>query len=523
MKKTLTRMLSLGAALVLCLTLVLTGCAQGNTPATSSGGAPASSAGASSAEQDIVEIQILAPLFSDPPDMTNEFWTKYQELTRSKLKVEWVDSGNFHDVFHLRIASADLPEVAGVPDKRSPVLLQAIDNGAFWDLTDTLGDFSEYTNLRDNVALNCYKYLSVNNRIYATPRSRTMIDLGVNIRKDWFDKLGIPLPTNVKEYADALEKIVKSDPDGNGVNDTIGLVHAGADGSLPGSLDAAFGALTPQYDSEGGQYPPKLNDGYIEYVTYMRDLYARGILDPEYAGIKHEDGFSKFSTNRAASYIMSIWHHWEWEKGSAQVQKDPVPEVTSVILDGINGNKSVRLNTGVSGGYYVSSKVPEEKMKRIVRYFDDATTQEVTFLAYYGIEGIHHDLVDGTPVLNSKGIEQINVSSKCVGPLAYARYGKVDSAGGTKEYNAAKREMVKDYESVGKIDFWGTGILISPTWANNWPKYEDEFNANMSKTIAGQMSVEDFRAYVENLRANPEIKPAFAEFAASYEAMFGTK
>lgn len=523
------RILPLTCALVLGLSGILGACSSGgdaqptsSAPAEPNSGAESQSAASdTAAADDIVEIQILAPLFSDPPDMNNEFWVKYQELTRSKLNVEWVDSGSFHDMFHLRIASADLPEVAGVPDKRTPVLMQAIANGGFWDLTDSLGDFSEYPNLRDNVAKNCYKYLSVDGRIYATPRSRTMIDLGVNIRKDWLDKLGIPVPTNMTEYADALEQMVKGDPDGNGQNDTIGMVHAGADGSLPGSLDAAFGALTPQYNDEGGQYPPKLNDGYIDYVAYMRDLYARGILDPEYAAVKHEDAFSKFSTNRAATYSMSIWHHWEWEQGCAQVQSDPVPEVTSLVLDGNNGEKSVRLNTGVSGGYYISSKVPEEKMIRILRYFDDATTQEVTDLAYYGIEGVHHDLVDGTPVLNKKGIEQINVSSKCVGPLAYAKYGKVDSAGGSKEYNEAKREMVKDYEAIGKMDLWGTGILISETWANNWPKYEDEYKANQSKTISGQMSVEDFRAYVEGLRANPELSPAFAEFTQSYKDMFG--
>ncbi|MFA9381870.1 MAG: hypothetical protein ACERKO_12515, partial [Acetanaerobacterium sp.] len=124
MKKNFRRILSTSVVLVLCFAMLLTACATGgdSTPlAANDDPSTPSAAGGSATNDDIVEIQILAPLFSDPPDMNNEFWAKYQELTHSKLNVEWVDSGNFHEMFHLRIASADLPEVAGVPDKRTPV------------------------------------------------------------------------------------------------------------------------------------------------------------------------------------------------------------------------------------------------------------------------------------------------------------------------------------------------------------------------------------------------------------------
>lgn len=507
MKKTLQKILAGVLSLSMLLVLLL---------------GMATSAVAADAD-DIVEIQILAPLFSDPPSMDNEFWTEYQRLTRSKLNVEWVDAGSFHEVFHLRIASGDLPEVVGVPDIRTPTLLNAIENGAFWDLTDYLGDFSNYPNLRDNVAQNCYPYyLSVNDRIYATPRSRTMIDLGVAIRQDWLDKLGIPLPTTLEEYADALERLVKEDPDGNGVDDTIGLLVDGADASdpLPGSLGVAFGMLDPQYNEDGGLYHPFLTDARIDYVEYMADLYSRGILSPEFASKRIEESTALMSTNRGASYIMSIWHHWEWETGSAKIQPDPAPKVVALMLEGPAG-PAIQLNTGVSGGYYISKAVPEEKMLRILQYFEDATTQEVTNLAYYGIEGVHHELKDGTPVLNELGLQQINVSSKCVGPLAYMKYGKVDSAGGDKAYNEAKREMVKDYESVGKINFFTNGTVVSANWNKEWPRFESEYRTNVTKAVSGAMSMDEFRAYVESLRENPALQPSWAEFAAAWKKVFG--
>lgn len=469
-------------------------------------------------EEDIVEINVFAPLFSDPPDMNNEFWTEYQRMTHSKLNVEWVDSGSFHTVMHLKIAAADLPEVSGIPDIRTLTLIDALKNGAFWDLTDYLGDFSEYTNLRDNVVQNGYAYLSLGGRIYALPRSRTAIDNGVAIRKDWLDMLGIPLPTTVEEYADALEAIIHADIDGNGMDDTIGI---STNGQLPNGLNAAFGALNGDLNEDGTQYPPYLTDGYIDYVAYAADLYARGILDKEYMSVSYDDAFNLFSTGRAASYSNSIWHHYEWEQGCAQAQSDPAPEIVALDLTGPGGH-SVQLNTGVSGGYYIAASVPEEKMIRILRYMDEAASQEVTDLCYYGIEGVHHEVVDGVPVLNDLGIAQINVSSKCVGPMAYMPYGKVDSAGASKEYNERKREMVANYMDVGKVDYWSSGVLVSETWSEQWPKFEAEYKANEAKCVSGQMSIDDFRAYVQTLRDNESLKPAFQEFADAYADLMST-
>ncbi|HEY5584341.1 MAG TPA: extracellular solute-binding protein [Ruminiclostridium sp.] len=519
MSKSVKKFICMFIPLCIVTMLILPACGNSGETAKESNSAVTSqsqSATSSGAKdpKDIVEISILAPLFSDPPDMNNEYWTEYQRLTRSKLNIEWVDSGNFHTVFNLRVASGDVPEVSGVPDIRSLSLINAIDNGVFWDLTDTLGDFSKYPNLKNNVAPNCYAYLSLGGKIFALPRSRTSIDLGVNIRKDWLDKLGIPLPKTTAEYADALEKIVKSDADGNGQIDTVGLV---ATGELPGSLQVAFGALTPQYAADGGQYPPRLSDGWIDYVDFCRDLYSRGIFDKEYMSLKFQDGMNQFSSNRAASYVMSIWNIWEEEQGSAKIQKDPVPEVVSLMLTGPKGDSGIQLNTGVSGGYYISKKVTQEKLNRILEYMDDATSTELTKLAYYGIEGVHHTVTDGTPVLNKLGIAQINTSGKCVGPLAYSKYGKVDSAGGSKAYNEARRLSVEGYEAVGKKDIWGNGTLFSPTWSKIWPKHEATFVSNQAKTVAGQMSIDEFRAYVNSLRNDPALIPAFKEFTTAYD------
>lgn len=126
--------------------------------------------------------------------------------TNTKLDIEWVPDGDLNTKLDLLLASADLPEVLAAPSAVRPTLLNAVRSGAFWDLTPFLGDLSEYPNLKNNLAKDALKYLTVDGKIYAVPRSRSRIDPGIKIRKDWLDKLSIPVPKTLDEYAAALKK-----------------------------------------------------------------------------------------------------------------------------------------------------------------------------------------------------------------------------------------------------------------------------------------------------------------------------
>ena len=159
-------------------------------------------------EQEPVEISMLAPLFSDPPDMEGPFWTEWQRLTNSKLDIEWVPSGDYDTKLNLKLASDGLPEVTIVNNLSEPVI-NAIQGGAFWGLSEFLGDMSAYPNLRDNLTPGAYKYTTYEGEIYGIPRSRPQRGCGLKIRKDWLDNLGLPVPTTLDEYTKALKAIVK--------------------------------------------------------------------------------------------------------------------------------------------------------------------------------------------------------------------------------------------------------------------------------------------------------------------------
>src|SRR5690606_21200820 len=276
-----------------------------------------------------LEMQFMVPSYSDVPNMDDEYWTEWQRLTNTKLNVEWIPSGDYDTKFDLVLASGNLPEIIVATSATRTTLLNAINQGAFWDLTDFLGDFSNYPNLKNNSEVNAWNYLKVDGRYYGIPRNRPHIDIAINMRKDWLDKLQLEVPTTMDEYAEVLKAIVKGDPDNNGKDDTIGILGHGFlldDGD--NNYLAAFGGLDAIYNEEGGLVKENLTPNYTEMVAWFRDLYANGVLAKEFAAVKKTQAEEMFATGRAASYARNVWRDYTWEQEIKKVQ----PEAELITL-----------------------------------------------------------------------------------------------------------------------------------------------------------------------------------------------
>ncbi|MFB9275545.1 extracellular solute-binding protein [Cohnella cellulosilytica] len=507
--------------LLLSFSLVVAGCAGGGTKE-NGGGSAAAGGTASSAESpsEPLSIQFITPSYADVPDMQNEYWSEWQQRTNTRLDVEWVPSGDYDTKFDLVLASGGLPEVIVATNVTRPTLLNAIRQGAFWDLTPLLGDFSEYPNLKNNSEANVWNYMRVDGKIYGIPRNRPHIDVGLNIRKDWLDKFNLPIPTTLDEYAEALRTFVKGDPDGNGKPDTIGLLGHGfllADGD--GAFEAAFGALDPVYDSEGGLIKDWLTPNYTEMVAWFRGLYADGVLPKEFSAIKKTQAEEIFQTGRAASYARNIWRNYTWETEIRKVQ----PEAEVIALPPMQGpgGVSVNLATPFSGAFFISKQVPEEKVREILNFFEQTTTLEETDYNYYGIENVHHTIVDGQPQLTALGIEQVTANGTgALFPLAYNNKMKVINPAAPKAYNDAVLDSVQVFTEQGKINAFS--IISSEKWTAAWPRFEAEWQSMVIKAIVGKISMEEYAEYVAGLNERPEFKEAYQEFAKAYQEKIAT-
>ncbi|MDE6891075.1 MAG: extracellular solute-binding protein, partial [Lachnospiraceae bacterium] len=248
----------------------------------------------------------MANLYNLAPEKDSEFWKTMEEKFNVDYTVDWVPTDTYTQKMELVLSSGELPDLMQIQNTTVPSFQKAVEAGAFYDLTDLLGDFSEYPNLKNNTNLNAWTLSKIKGRNYVIPRTRGNLDSAVMIRKDWLDKLGLEVPTTMEEFADVIVKVAQGDPDGNGVNDTIGLIP-GVE-TIDGYYPAAFGTRDIEKDADGGIIYERLTDRYGDYVEYMCNLYSEGAVAKEFALIKGQQAEELFTTGKSATLTKNAWH-----------------------------------------------------------------------------------------------------------------------------------------------------------------------------------------------------------------------
>ncbi|EOS80334.1 multiple sugar transport system substrate-binding protein [Dorea sp. 5-2] len=223
----------------------------------------------------------------------------YTRLLKDELNIEvvydWVASmSDFDEKTSLCIGSNTVPEVMNVTAAQYRALLK-------YDMIQPLDQyFDDYASdaLKSYIESGGEELMKCitneDGEIMAIPAPNLTAG-GINemwIRQDWLDALDLEAPRTWDELAKVAEAFVSQDPDGNGEEDTIGILgpgnadHMNAVGGNQFGIDPLFSSYQsyPQYWLEG-------KDGTIEYgsiqpetktaLEQIAKLYAGGLIDPE--------------------------------------------------------------------------------------------------------------------------------------------------------------------------------------------------------------------------------------------------
>jgi putative aldouronate transport system substrate-binding protein len=347
-------------------------------------------------------------------DPTNNNWTKWiqEKLLRDEnIKVTFVPIPRWSETAALNnlMAAGTPPDVCL---SYSPDLI-----GNFRDLGGLL-DFSPYidTALKDlkeflgpDTALPGRDLIRRNEdaatkAIYSIPARRMVTaQRNIFIRKDWLDKLGLPLPATTEEFYQALKAFKEKDPGGVGRNRVVpfGL-----------SNDVFWGAYTINYPFIDPNLSIKdlwvntvverylLVPGYKEGMRFMNKLYNEGLVDRDFAVYRGEEGDAAVKSGTVGVFT-SDWDYIYRESNGilSDLQKN-IPGAEFVPLDAITSSNGVTRKSaydaaGVNFFVPASCKNPEAAL----RYVNWLARYENYHFIQTGPEGIVHDLVDGVPKL----------------------------------------------------------------------------------------------------------------------------
>lgn len=210
------------------------------------------------------------------------------------MVMDWqAENSEYNNKLSLNIASGSLPDIFFCNNYRT--FLQLAQNGLLADLTDIYDDNISDTIKGIDKSYNGRNFepVTIDGRIMAIPGGN--LDGQQNLlwlRKDWLDNLGLDVPDTFEDLEKVLYAFVNDDPDGNGVDDTVGLVVSATEavkgynhnyGLEP--IFYAFGAY-PTYwmeDENGEVYYGSTGEKMKDALALLQDWYAKGLIDKQFA------------------------------------------------------------------------------------------------------------------------------------------------------------------------------------------------------------------------------------------------
>lgn len=374
--------------------LVLTACSGG-------GG----DGGGSGEGGELDSLSIMAPYFAEvPPASDDPVGTGLSELAGVPIDVQWVPNSSYGEKVNTVLAGDDIPDVMVITGKDQGFVSTA-EAGGFWDLTDYLasGDYPNLVTENPDVQ----QAASVNGTVYGIYRARDVIRACVIIRKDWLENLGLDAPQTTDDLMEVARAFTEDDPDGNGEDDTYGLIAPQWPGGIGtnspyDTIEVWYGAGNVWRDDGGELVPAFTTPEWREAVEYEREMVQSGYINPDYATMDPATWNEPF-LNGKGGIIIDVQSRAGQLRGLFSDAGEDPDEMVELVgqLDGPNGTFALP-TTGYSGFMAIpkSSVQTEEQLTQVLQMLNDLNSTEAQILMNNGVEGDNFTVEDGYAVWN---------------------------------------------------------------------------------------------------------------------------
>lgn len=228
------------------------------------------------------------------------------------------------------------------------------------------------------------------------------------MRFDWLENLGLDVPETLDEFHDVLHAFVYDDPDGNGVDDTIGLTdESGSIWNTPAIVQAfgisakgwherdeklVYGAMTPEYK---------------EAIGVAREWYAEGLIDAEFPVLEWRNVEERIIAGKTGACRGHAW----MPQSTGRV----VPSLLENVPDaefqpiypviGPYGDRGYRAaDNALKNSRVISSAISEARAQRVMTLLNWYAQGENWLVATAGIQGTHWEpTADGRDIARMPG------------------------------------------------------------------------------------------------------------------------
>ena len=351
-----------------------------------------------------LNITAVGQIFNNYPTEFNGcyLWPAIEKLTNVHISVDWRVEDNYSTQIATVLASGNLPDLINAG---AYGVSNLANEGAIIELDGYLDLIPHVVKAvgEDRMA----KWRQADGHIYTIP---TIVNVPgsqtVMVRKDWLKALNMSEPETWEDWVALWRAIKANDLNGNGdPNDEIPLaLEQGATGERSmASLLNAFGIKA----SSDCQFCV-LDDGtytmvyehprYPEFLKAVQELYAEGLIDPEFATRTQAELFTIMDSNKVGTCM--TWA--ERARISSNALRDLGDEdalwESVAPITGPYGDQMTQEREAVSSVWCITIAA-KDKVEDILRWFDWWFSEEGNNLYNYGIAGVSYDIVDGVAQL----------------------------------------------------------------------------------------------------------------------------
>ncbi len=497
-----------------------------------------------SAEDERITISVMGIDWGYGPSANSSMEQWWEDLFDVNLDIQWVNYNDYNEKANALITAGAQPDVIQINKTDGayyyPLFTKAIDNGQFLDLSEYIfgeGGLAETNAVMKGWGQNMWDQATYKGGIYILPRSKAEIaqQSGITVRRDLMKKYGFEEePKTMDELKDWLidlsaaategegQKIYALDFYGDLINNARTTAFAVA---FTGQMDWGF-------DEEGNFQYICFNPNYINFLDWMKDLYDAGALDPEFA-LGNSDT-SKWKGGRSVAFL-TAWYNWNQSADlvTNRIFDSVCPDTYEcwclMPVEGDNGIVISANSSDIDSCIAISSSVDEAKLAKILQVF--CATEEAypgyNDVLSYGVEGLHF-------YFDENGTRQKTDEQRAANTAGYVGawnqiFLKVDADQITSKFmrSGASRasdeniQRARDIRAVlaNYLDETGLGFanqnLFSETYNTSWANIVSDTNANITKYIMGEISADEWTAFVDSVVNGAEYQAIIAEYAAS--------
>lgn len=361
---------------------------------------------------DRITVSIMAIEFNNGQSNTGEYaeeiLEKIEDYCGCKLDITWVNNDAMTEKAALALSSPQtMPMIMTYGGTMTADVVSAARDGMFVDLNDYTWDSEKYPNL-SQMLQSVADTLTVDGKLIAVPRSRSVGRYGLCYRTDWAEKLHVKEPTTPELVYDMLFSFTYRDPDGNGIDDTIGLEMSSYTGSFD-IIQTWFGCGNGWAEVNDELIPVHMQDEYIVALDYIKKLYDDGLMPADWAA-RPTDTWSngcKFGENGVFIDVLDsgrrIWDYFNAESTFTPSVVDPSQPAAMTLYGAVNGRTLA--TSGYNGFFVLSAETCDtpEKVEAALTMLDRLCDDEMLILTQYGLEGINYKVEDGYIVRLDEG------------------------------------------------------------------------------------------------------------------------